>query len=191
MDHNPARDVKAVPYKTEGHHTWTIEEIHQFEDHHPIGTKARLAMALLRYLLQRRQDTIVMGEQHRYKGHKVRFNQSKTGQLCIIPILPELQNIIDQTETGDLVWLVNNRGKPYKPVQFSKTFRTWCDQAGLPHCTAHGLRKGGAALLAEAGKTNHEIMAITGHRTLSELERYTREFRREAMADQAISSLSG
>jgi integrase len=37
----------------------------------------------------------------------------------------------------------------------------------------HGLRKAAARPLAEAGCTTHEIAAITGHKTLSEVERYT------------------
>src|SRR5205823_5049911 len=32
--------------KSDGHHTWTPEEIAAYEAHHPIGSKARLALAL-------------------------------------------------------------------------------------------------------------------------------------------------
>ena len=48
-----------------------------------------------------------------------------------------------------------------------------------PASTAHGLRKAAARRLAEAGCTMHEIAAITGHASLSEVQRYTRA------ADQA------
>jgi integrase len=64
-------------------------------------------------------------------------------------------------------------------------------QAGLPHCSAHGLRKATAARLAERGATPHEIMAITGHQTLAEVERYTRAAERSKMADAAMSKLKG
>ena len=43
----------------------------------------------------------------------------------------------------------------------------------------HGLRKAAARRLAEAGCSAHEIMAMTGHKSLAEAERYTRQ------ADQA------
>jgi hypothetical protein len=44
---NPARDVSRLkPKRQGGHHTWTIEEIEQFEKRHPIGTKAHLALSL-------------------------------------------------------------------------------------------------------------------------------------------------
>jgi hypothetical protein len=46
---NPAREVPYFKSGSEGFHTWTVEEVQQFEERHPIGTKARLALALLLY----------------------------------------------------------------------------------------------------------------------------------------------
>jgi hypothetical protein len=43
--------------------------------------------------------------------------------------------------------------------------------------------------LAEAGATAHEIMAVTGHKTLAEVERYTATALREGMADSAFAKL--
>jgi integrase len=56
--------VKAIRVKSEGFHSWTVSEIEQFERHHPIGSRARLAFALLLYTGQRRGDVIRMGPQH-------------------------------------------------------------------------------------------------------------------------------
>jgi integrase len=61
---NPARDVSYKRRVTEGHHAWTEEEIAQFEGHHPVGTKARLALALLAYTGVRRSDVVLLGRQH-------------------------------------------------------------------------------------------------------------------------------
>lgn len=41
--------------------------------------------------------------------------------------------------------------------------------------SAHALRKAHAVALAEAGATTHQIAAWTGHQTLKEVERYTRD----------------
>jgi integrase/recombinase XerD len=65
--------------------------------------------------------------------------------------------------------------------------REWCNEAELPHCSAHGLRKAAAARLAERGATAHEIMAMTGHRSLEEVERHTRAARQGNLADAAMS----
>jgi hypothetical protein len=61
------------------------------------------------------------------------------------------------------------------------------DDAGLPHCTAHGLRKAAAARLAELGASEKEIMAVTGHRTSKEITRYTRGASQRILAANAIA----
>ena len=58
MKANPVRDVRRLRYVTEGFHTWTVEEVRRFEERHAIGTKARLALALLLYLGIRRGDVV-------------------------------------------------------------------------------------------------------------------------------------
>jgi integrase/recombinase XerD len=69
---------------------------------------------------------------------------------------------------------------------FGNKFRAWCNEAGLYHCTVHELRKACAARLAERGASAHEIMSITGHKSLEEVERYTRAARQKIMADEAM-----
>jgi site-specific recombinase XerD len=58
---NPARDVSHLKTKAGGHHTWTVEEIRQYEAKHPIGTQARLALAILMFTGCRRSDAVVLG----------------------------------------------------------------------------------------------------------------------------------
>jgi hypothetical protein len=53
----------------------------------------------------------------------------------------------------------------------------------------HGLRKAAARRLAEAGATPHQIAAVTGHKTLSEIERYTREASQPGLAASAIGKI--
>jgi integrase len=64
-----------------------------------------------------------------------------------------------------------------------------CDKAGLPHCSAHGLRKAAARRLAEAGCTAHEIGAVTGHASLAELVRYTKAADQRRLAEAAWPKL--
>ncbi len=65
------------------------------------------------------------------------------------------------------------------------------DEAGLPsRCKPHGLRKAAARRLAEAGCSASEIMSITGHKTLAEVERYTRSAEQERLAQRAIKRQS-
>lgn len=72
---------------------------------------------------------------------------------------------------------------------FGNWFRDTCDAAGLKGLSAHGLRKSAARRLAEAGCSTKQIAAITGHKTLGEVERYTASADQERMAREAISRL--
>jgi integrase len=74
-------------------------------------------------------------------------------------------------------------------VFVSNRFRKDCDKAGLPHCTAHGLRKAAARRLAEAGCTEHEIKSITGHASLKEVVRYTKGVNQRRLAMVAMEKV--
>lgn len=191
---NPAREIGKFKPKGEGFHSWSDDEVEQYEKRHPIGTKARLALALLLHLAQRRSDVVLLGKQH-VKNGWLRFTQVKNRSnkpvTLELPITPELQGIIDATPCGDLTFLVTEFGQPFTSNGFGNKMREWCDQAGLPQCTAHGLRKAGARRLAERGKTGHEIKAVTGHRSLKEVDRYTEAARQRQLAGSALLDDSG
>jgi integrase len=185
---NPARDVTYKRRVTEGHHTWTEEEIAQFEARHPIGTKARLALALLTYTGVRRSDVVLLGRQHirhgwlKFVAHKGRNRKPVTVEM---PIIAPLQRVLEAGPCGDLTFLMTDLGKPFTANGFGGWFRERCDEAGLTQCSAHGLRKAGAALAAENGATVHELMAIFGWLTMKEAERYTQAARRRRLARNA------
>jgi integrase len=102
---------------------------------------------------------------------------------------PELQRILDASPTGNLAYLTTAYGRPFTVAGFGMRFREWCNRAGLPQCSAHGLRKAGAALAAENRATEHQLMAIFGWRTIQEAERYTKAARRKKMAGDAMPLL--
>ena len=170
--------------------SWTEGEIAQFEAHHPVGTKPRLALALLLYTAQRRSDVVRMGRQHIRNG-ALTVKQQKTGtELPPIPVLPELQVVLNATPSEHLTFLVTTTGKPYGPNHFSESFREWCDAAGLPkHCSAHGLRKAACRRLAEAGCSEKQIAAISGHASLDEVARYTKAADKARLARDAMAQM--
>jgi integrase len=184
---DPTANIKLASVKSDGFHTWTDDEIEQFEAHHPIGSKPRLALALLLYTIQRRSDVVKMGRQHIRDG-VLRVTQSKTNKKLVLPVRPELKAVLDATPSEHLTFLVTATGKPYGANHFSETFREWCDAAGLPkHCSAHGLRKAGCRLLAEKGCSASEIAAWSGHDTLREVERYTKRADQARLARNAMA----
>jgi integrase len=148
---NPARGIKLDPIKTSGYHSWTEAELRQYEQHHPIGSKPRLALALLLYTAQRRSDVITLGPANLRNGRLI-FTQFKTGTATDIPIAPPLADIIAATPMiGVKTFLVTDYGKPFTPAGFGNWFRKRCNAAGLSHCSAHGLRKAFLRRMAEAG----------------------------------------
>lgn len=186
---NPARDVPYIRTGSAGYHTWTVDEVHQFEERHPVGSKARLALALLMFTGQRRSDIVQFGKQHA-KGGKLTFTQHKgrkrkPKQLTLL-MLPALRSIIDASPCGELTYLINDLGRPFTAAGFGNKFRVWCDEAGLPHCSAHGVRKAGATIAAENGATSRQLMAIFGWDTFKEAERYTRAADQKRMAADAM-----
>ncbi len=185
---NPAAAVKLPNLKTDGYHSWTEAEIEQFQACHGPGTMARLALALLLHTGQRRGDVIRIGRQHISDG-VVHIRQQKTGIELIIPIHPTLAAIIADTPTDHLTLLTTKAGRPFSAAVFGNWFRDRCNEAGLRHCSAHGLRKAAARRLAEAGCTMHEIAAITGHASLSEIQRYTKAADQKRLAISAMEKV--
>ena len=150
---NPARDVPYLRSGSQGFHTWTIEEVQQFAAHHPVGTKAGLAFALLLLTGQRRSDVVLFGKQHVrdpksvakslrdiHPGKWLHFTQQKNRSrkpvTLMIPLLPELEEIIAASPHGDLTFLVTAFGKPFTSAGFGNWFRDRCNEAGFliaPH----------------------------------------------------------
>jgi integrase len=184
---DPTAGIRIKVPKSDGHHTWSEDEIATFEAHYPVGSKARLALALGIFTAQRRGDVIRMGRQHMRDG-VLTVRQQKTGAALTIPVHPELQRIIAATPIGNLTLLTMKSGKGYSPNDFSDQFRAWCDAAGLgPQCTYHGLRKLALTRLANAGCSAHELAAISGHASLKEVERYTRKADQARLARAALA----
>ncbi len=186
---NPVRGVKGYRIKSEGHHTWTEEEITSFEEAHPTGTKPRLAMTLLLYTASRRGDVITLGRQHMKHG-RLRFTQNKTGAVVDIPIHQDLVHEIQAIDHDHLTFLITSSGGPFTPAGFSAWFRRQCNEAGVAHCSAHGLRKAATRRIIEAGSTVHQAAAVTGHKTLTEIAHYAEKADRANLAIDGIKALS-
>jgi integrase len=102
---------------------------------------------------------------------------------------PELRLILDATPTGDLVFVLNQYGRPFTQKGFGVAFRDWCDQAGLPQCTAHGLRKLSCVRMLYAGATLSEVAKCSGHRNESQLNVYIEKVDQRRLADAGMTKL--
>jgi integrase len=141
-------------------------------------------MALLLYTGQRRSDVVKLGCQHERNG-MLYYRQQKTRKEMVTPILPELRKVLDASPIGELTYLTTQYGRPYSNNGFGNQFGDWCLKAGLPHCSAHGLRKAGATIAAENGATEVQLKAIFGWDTLQQASRYTRKANQGRIAKEA------
>jgi len=188
---DPTQGVRRVRYTSDGFRQWSEDDIATFEAHWPSGNRERLAMALLLYTGQRPGDVSRMGRQHIQNG-VLTLTQRKTGTRLSIPIHATLQAELDHVPAGQLAVLLTQEGKSFSDAGFSQWFSERARWAKLGQgCTAHGLRKAAARRLAEAGCTAHQIASITGHKTLREVERYTRAVDQERLAVVAMASIPG
>ena len=149
---NPVAETERLKTPSgSGLHTWTDDEIARYRAHWPLGTQQRLCMELALETTSRRTDVTLIGPQHR-RGDVLDLRHTKNDAEAFIPISDELRAAIDACPTKHLTYLHTKHGAPRSPKALGGDFRTWCDAAGLPkRCAIHGLRKGGARRLAEAG----------------------------------------
>jgi enterobacteria phage integrase len=122
----------------------------------------------------------------------IRVVQQKTGRKLTIPLHHDLLEVLAAAEREHVTIINTQYGKPFTVDGFSQWIRGAITAAGLPlDCQPHGLRKAAGRRLAEAGCTANEIMAVLGHKTLTEAERYTREADQVRLAAEAMTKLEG
>ncbi|MER8975295.1 tyrosine-type recombinase/integrase [Mesorhizobium sp. M0800] len=193
---DPTLRIRRMKIKSGGFITWEEEDIIAFYEAHEEGTRARLALDLLLFTGQRRSDVIGMGRQH-VRNDVLSIRQQKTGTAVSIPLHPYLKGILDARPHDNLTYLLTQYEKPFQPESFTNWFRVCVREAGLREDLAsgamglspHGLRKACSRRLAQAGCTPHQIRAITGHKKLDEIVRYTEAVDQMRLAHQAMNAI--
>ncbi len=194
VGHNPAKDVRLLPSKRPGGiPAWSTADVLQFAAHHPIGSQARLALALLVYTGQRRSDVVRFGPAMVRDG-SIHFTQVKNSQRkpvsLVLPIRPALRAVLDATPTTGPTFIVSQHGRPFTVDSFGNRFRKWCDEAGLSGRSAHGLRKTAANELALVGATENEIKAAGGWKTGRQVSHYTAAASQRRLAASGFAKLA-
>lgn len=185
---DPVKDTKPPKVESEGYHRWTEDELAAFEAANPLGTKSRLAFALLLYGAQRSGDVRMMTPGTIAAG-RIQLDQSKTNAAVDVPIVEPLRMALAAGPLGKVTLLETRRGESYSAKNFYQLVKKACINAGIPHCSPHGLRKSAARRCREAGCTDEEGMAITGHKTVKEYRRYAGEANLAARSDAAMDKV--
>jgi integrase len=171
-------------------HTWTDEEIAAYVNAWPIGTPERTAFSLFLHTGQRVSDVARMAWTD-VSAEAIWVVQTKTKAKLRIPLHPELATVLRQWPRRHVSILTSDSGGAFTAQSLGMWMAKNITKAGLPErCVPHGLRKAAARLLAEAGCSVKEIQAITGHASLSEIERYTRDAEQGRLAESAVARLA-
>jgi site-specific recombinase XerC len=205
IETNATDGIKVKSKVSEGHPGWTDQQVEQFRSHHPIGSKARLALELSLALATRRGDAISLGRQHL---KEVRVDPSRT-ELWLVytqeknrkrkpvkvetPLPAPLLTAIEACPSApeSLTFITSESGRPFSKKGFNTWFRKQIAAAGLPDtCVPHGLRKSSCKTMAESDCTAHEIMSVSGHRTLKEVGHYTQGVNNRRLAARAQAKVA-
>lgn len=188
-DDNPVNGHGIEAFKIGTHHTWNEGELRAYEAKWPLGTRQRLAYALLLYTGQRVSDVAKMKRSDISEG-LVHVIQTKTGTELYIPVSPDLERAIKAGPSNGLTLIGNANGQPLSVDGLSALVRRARHDAGLPpKCKPHGLRKAAMRRLAESDATSKQIMAVSGHKTSREVDRYTEAANQIRLARAGMAKL--
>lgn len=189
IDRNPAREADSpVAKRKVGYHIWTLGEIAQFQKRHPLGSKARLAMEIAFWTGLRRGDVARLGPANVKEG-RVSAVAGKTAKDVDVILAPELRAAIEAAPIGEETFLVTSQGKPFSDAGLGNWFRDRCNEAGLPHCSLHGLRKALTTTAANEGATQQELKALGQWSNDAEVATYTAAANQRKLADAAIQKV--
>jgi integrase len=115
---------------------------------------------------------------------------------AIIPVVPELQALIDEVPADRFTFIHSEFDRPFQSAaSFGNKVRKWRRGCGLPEgLSAHGMRKSATHWWLRNHRdlipNTFALKTIFGWVTDKELNRYTRDFDREAEADGMLIKLS-
>ena len=186
---NPVSERRPYKVKVDGFPPWPEIEIIRFQKHWARGTPQRIAFDLLLFLGQRSIDTVAMHRNHIENG-RIRVTQEKTGAVLWIKLHSELRATLESGPIGGLYLIENAYGRPRTVKGFYNWIKKAMREAGLENrLSPHGGRKAAATRLADVGCSAPQICAITGHKSVQEMERYIQERNQVRLADSAIEIL--
>lgn len=190
---NPATRVRKIKVKTDGWHIWSVEEIAAFAKRHPIGTDAYLALMLLLFTGLRRTDGTLLGRQH-VKDGIIRYLTRKTTVGLVTACARPFREAVEAAPSRTCMnFLVNGNGDPFASgAAFGNWFKDRATEAGIPHCTPHGLRKAGASIAADEGASDLMLDAMFGWTDESgnnQSRTYTRNARKAKLATEGFAMI--
>lgn len=176
---NPLVGIELDKPKIQGFPVAHAEDIAAFQKRWPVGTRERLIFDLGLYTGAARSDLAALGRKN-IKGDLLIYERKKSKVKARVPLTFELRTVIERTPDIAPAFILTEKGNPFKAASLGNEFGDAAREAGI-ESRLHGLRKAFCIYWAENDATTHQIAAMAGHMSLSEVERYTRAADRERM----------
>lgn len=176
---NPMVGIELNKPKIKGFPVADAEDIAAFQERWPVGTLERLVFDLGLYTGAARGDLAKLGRKN-IKGDLLVYKRLKSNVTAYVPLTHELRAVIARTPDIAPTFILNSFGRSFSKESLGNRFGDAARAAGIS-ARLHGLRKAFCTYWAEQGKSTHEIAAMAGHVSLSEVERYTSAADRERM----------
>lgn len=195
LKENTAKGIDRIYSKGSGATPWKAADVKRYLARHPRGTKAHVAISVLLWTGCRIEDLTMLGREHEcvIDGvDAIRWQPLKKHSTEVeVPLLQPLRDATRAPTVQGRTYVLGRGGKPYSSGDsMSAMFKQWCRDAGLPHLSAHGVRKGLAELLAELGCSQYAIMSILGHSEAKTSEVYTRRVERWKLAADGLEKVA-
>lgn len=193
---DPASAVVNVHSEKGGAVPWTSEDMAQFLARHPEGTMPRLWLLLAAFTGARLEDLSRLGRRHEVQRAGMtwlEWHPAKKGSAPVsLPMAPQLFEATRAMPVVGQAYLLLPSGRPWAGApSLGNYVRRWTTAAGLERRSSHGLRKALGGLLATAGASEHQIMAVLAHTSPKTAAKYTRSANRAGMAAAAMAAIAG
>lgn len=187
LSNNPASEVKSrKTIKTEGHISWSHDEVRAFRAFWPLSSQERVCFEVLYRSCASIDDAVTLGSNTVDQDGWLIYNRKKSHTLATAPFTAasapdwfmwtdDLERALSaQTKCHITLFICTSFGTPRSHKATASWFSRACTAAGLPHLSAHGVRKHRASTFKENGATPEQRMAILGHESKQEADRYSK-----------------
>lgn len=161
LDHNRALGIRRMYLANRAHRLWTPDHIDTFCS----GAPAEMAVAArLAYVTAQRQSDLLRLTWSDVSDEGVTFRTSKTGVRIFVPMYDELRTCLAAIPKRAVSVLTTSAGRPWRVDNFRHAFRDACRRVGVGDgLHFHDLRGSALKAFADAGCSELELRAISGH----------------------------
>lgn len=181
---NPASGVKKL--KGGEYQPWPDTKLRAFESY---CGKNELEWEMTAYMLgvgtgQRIGDVIAMQWEH-YDGHFISVVQEKTAARLWVACPDFLSRYLDNLPRKGRFIIAQSLHKGVAKRTIQQRVMAVREEIGAQAFVIHGWRYTAAVHLAEAGASDSEIQAVTGHKTLEMVKKYRNQANQRKLSQTA------